>query len=564
MLALSWGQGAFSYKGVWVANDGQSRLRGGSCYAYQRRDKGTDDVLGRPAHLARVTASPPQRPIGRTYAGRSITKRFGGVPVLEDVSISFEPSEVHTLLGENGAGKSTLLKVMSGIYPLGTGELTLGGLRLGALTPRSAQQRGIYLVPQEPALMGPLSVTENLFLGALRRGRLPGTVDWRSMKRDAAGYLERVGLSIDPEQKAEQLSIAQQQLVECARALVHNCVVIFFDEPTSPLTAHEAGTLFEVVRALREDGYTLGFITHRLDEALRMSDRISVLRDGHVVLSAARSQVDRDALVTAMVGRELATAKSPGRRTAGQRRDEVLTVRDLSGPPDFDGVNMTVHTGEILGLAGLVGSGRTEIAETVFGLRRAAHGTVTLRGNRLEARNPRKCVDAGLVYLPEDRARHGIFAEVDVQRNVTAGILPRLPRSGPLLRARAERQTAAAATTKTAVRMRSLGSLMSTLSGGNQQRAVLSRWLLAGPAVAILDEPTRGVDIGAKEDIYRLIADLAGSGLAFVLISSDLGELTRTCDRVIAIYEGKISGELAGSALTGTALGALIVGAGAG
>jgi ABC-type sugar transport system ATPase subunit len=500
-------------------------------------------------------------PVGPRYQGRSLTKSFDGAPVLSHVDVTFEPGEIHSVVGENGAGKSTLVKIMAGIYQPDSGELMLGKDHLAGLSPRSAQQRGIYLVPQEPALMQSLSITENLFVGILRRGRLRFNVDWTSMKREASAYLDRVGLDIDPEARAEELSVAQQQLVECARALVHRCVVIYFDEPTSPLTGKEAGTLFEVMGSLRTDGYTLGFISHRLDEVLAISDRVTVLRDGARVLSAPRSEIDRAALVRAMVGRELTTRERVRAHVDAAGRKEMLTVEDLTSLPDFEAVSFSVRAGEVVGFAGLVGSGRTEIAETIFGLRPTDRGTVRVDGRLLEHRSPRTCIDAGLVYLPEDRGRHGIFAEVEVERNVTAGVIPRLERFGPLIKPAPERLLAKEATDRTAVRMTSLDTLMKSLSGGNQQRAMLSRWLLAGPRVAIFDEPTRGVDVGAKDDIYRLVARLAEDGLACVFISSELNELTITCDRVLAMYEGHVVGELSGAEITDASLGALVVGA---
>ncbi len=428
-----------------------------------------------------ATALAPGAPLGPRYLGRALTKSFDGATVLSDVTITFEPGEVQAVVGENGAGKSTLLKIMAGIYQPDSGELLLGQEHLSGLSPRSAQHRGIYLVPQEPALMGSLSLTENLFVGILRRGRLRINVDWRSMAREASDYLARVGLDIDPQRKADELSIAQQQLVECARALVHRCVVIFFDEPTSPLTAKEAGTLFDLMGSLRNDGYTLGFISHRLDEVLAISDRVTVLRDGAKVVSAPRSDVDRAGLVKSMIGRELTTRERVRAHFDAAGRKEMLAVEDLTSLPSFERVSFAVREGEILGLAGLVGSGRTEIAETIFGLRRADRGTVRLEGRLLAHRSPRICIDAGLVYLPEDRARHGIFADVDVKRNVTAGVIPRLKGFGPLIKPAPERMTAKQATDRTAVRMASLDTLIKALSGGNQQRAMLSRWLLAGP-----------------------------------------------------------------------------------
>ena len=513
------------------------------------------------ARLPSPPAAPaPSAPVGARYVGRSLTKSFEGATVLSHVDITFEPGEIHSLVGENGAGKSTLFKIMAGIYQPDGGELSLGQDRLTGLSPRSAQQHGIYLVPQEPALMQSLSVTENLFVGILRRGRLRFNVDWASMKREVAASLARVGLDVDPDQKAEELSIAQQQLVECARALVHRCSVIYFDEPTSPLTAKEAGTLFEVMGNLRAEGYTLGFISHRLDEVLAMSDRVTVLRDGAKVLSAPRSEVDADALVKAMIGRELTTRERVRDHVDAPRGTEMLTVEGLTSLPHFEGVSFKVRAGEIVGFAGLVGSGRTEVAETIFGLRPADQGTVRVAGRLLERRSPRTCIDAGLVYVPEDRGRHGIFADVEVGRNVTAGVIPHLARWGPIIKPAAERLMAKQATDRTAVRMASLDTLMKSLSGGNQQRAMLSRWLLAGPRVAIFDEPTRGVDVGAKDDIYHLVARLAEEGLACVFISSELNELTITCDRVVAMYEGHVVGELSGAEITDASLGTLIVG----
>ena len=490
--------------------------------------------------VASTHSSDPQ---GIRYVGSSITKSFDGATVLSQVSITFEAGEIHSVVGENGAGKSTLVKIMAGIYQPDSGELLLGQDRLVGLSPRSAQHRGIYLVPQEPALMQSLSITENLFVGILRRGRLRFNVDWRSMKREASAHLDRVGLDIDPEMKAEELSVAQQQLVECARALVHRCVVIYFDEPTSPLTGKEAGTLFEVMGSLRADGYTLGCISHRLDEVLAISDRVTVLRDGAKVLSAPRSEIDRAGLVKAMVGRELTTRERVRPHVDAAGRTEMLAVEDLTSLPHFEGVSFSVRAGEIVGL------------------RPADRGTVRVECKLLEHRTPRACIDVGLVYLPEDRGRHGIFAEVEVTRNVTAGVIPRLERFGPLIRPAAERLIAKQATEKTAVRMASLDTLMKALSGGNQQRAMLARWLLAGPRVAIFDEPTRGVDVGAKDDIYQLVAQLAEEGLACVLISSELSELTIICDRVLAMYEGHVVGELSGAEIADTSLGALVVGA---
>jgi ABC-type sugar transport system ATPase subunit len=491
------------------------------------------------------------------YGAFHVSKAFGGAAALSDVSVSFEPGEVHTLVGENGAGKSTLLKILAGVHQPNAGELVLNGERLRSLTPRAAQQRGVYLVPQEPTLMQSLSALENLFVGILPRGALPFVVDWRGMERSAGAFFSQVGLEIDPREPASSLSIAQQQLLECARALVHRCNIIFFDEPTSPLTAREADVLFALMRQLRDREFTLGFISHRLDEVLEISDRITVLRDSRLVTEMTAAEASRGSIVSAMVGHDIAVRQRRHRDLSSA--ETVLEVQALSAPGRFSDVSFVARRGEVLGLAGLVGSGRTEIAEAIFGLQPAS-GAVTLAGQPLTHRTPASLIDSGLIYLPEDRSRNGVFAEVDLERNITAAIIPRLPRRGPLLRPGAEYEIAEQASQRTRIVARSLSSSIKSLSGGNQQRAMFSRWLLADPKVAIFDEPTRGVDVGAKDDIYKIIDEISDTGVAVVMISSELEELVFLCDRVLAIYEGRIVTEVAGDDITLQRLGTLIVG----
>ncbi|HEX2701976.1 MAG TPA: sugar ABC transporter ATP-binding protein, partial [Solirubrobacteraceae bacterium] len=415
----------------------------------------------------------------------------------------------------------------------------------------------VYLVPQEPTLMGTLSALENLFVGIIPRGRLRFSVDWRAMEQSAGRFFAQVGLDIDPHTPASELSIAQQQLLECARALAHSCNVIFFDEPTSPLTAHEADILFALMRQLRERNFTLAFISHRLEEVLAISDRITVLRDSRVVAGFDPGKATRDKLVEAMVGHDIAARQRRQRSVADT--DTVLEVTALSLPGLFGDINFAVKKGEVLGLAGLVGSGRTEIAESIFGLR-SATGSVVLGGRPFARRSPAASIAKGLIYLPEDRGRHGVFADVELARNITAAVIPSLPRVGPLLRPPAEYELAEQAAERTRIVAPSLHAPIKALSGGNQQRAMFSRWLLAEPRVAIFDEPTRGVDVGAKEDIYQIIEAISDSGIAIVMISSELEELVFVCDRVIAIYEGRIVAEVAGDEITLAKLGALTVG----
>lgn len=495
------------------------------------------------------------------YEASAISKSFAGAMALSDVSVTFRPGEIHTLVGENGAGKSTLLRVMAGIHQPDSGRLVINGQQIHRLTPHMTQQLGIYLVPQEPTLMPHLSAMENLFLGVAPRRRIRFVVDWKLMRETAGGYFGQLGLSIDPRQKASTLSIAQQQQLECARALVHRCNVIFFDEPTSPLTEHEAEMLFGLMRRLRERQFTLGFISHRLEEVLALSDRVTVLRDAKVVASFEAGEATRERLITNMVGHEIAVQR---RRAVSASTGQVaLSVNGLTRAHEFRDISFDLEHGEVLGFAGLVGSGRTEVAETIFGLRRADHGSVVLGGVTMAHRTPRSCLDRGLVYLSEDRGRNGIFADVQLAPNVTAAVVPSLPRRRGLLDLAAERGLARDAMERTHVRALSADVPISALSGGNQQKAMFARWLLAKPKVAIFDEPTRGVDVGAKADIYALIDGLAQGGVGVIVISSELEELTWVCDRVIAVYEGQITGELRGEDITLATLGRLIVAEGA-
>ena len=496
---------------------------------------------------------------GVEYKALHVSKAFSSVPVLKDVSVSFHPGEIHSLLGENGAGKSTLLKIMSGVYTHDGGQLIRAGEELGQLSPAEAQRRGIYLVPQEPRLMPDLSVAENLYLGTLPRGRFGFNIDWTKARTTAEELLAAVGLDIDPRELAGKLPLAHQQLVECARGLARGCEVIFFDEPTSPLTSHEAEKLFALMRDLRQRGLTLGFISHRFDEVEELSDRLTVLRDGHVVGSHVRGEADRATLIEEMVGRALTLTKRAVQ--AANTGKVMLDVDNVVCEPKVSGISIQVRQGEIVGLAGLVGSGRTELSEAMFGLRTPSAGTVTVDGKDVTGASSDACIAAGLVYLAEDRGRNGIFAEVDLATNATSAIISRLPRGLRLLRRQSERQLAKEMLERMNVKAANMALPIKSLSGGNQQKVLLGRWVMAKPKVAIFDEPTRGVDIGAKEGIYEIIEDLAAEGLATLVISSELEELVRLCDRVYVVYEGRVVGELAGEAITLDAVGELAVGA---
>ena len=494
-------------------------------------------------------------------AGRGIIKRFSSVSVLHGIDIDFHPGRIHTLMGENGAGKSTLFKVFSGIHQPDGGHIEIAGVPTALRTPRFAQAHGIYLVPQEPALLGELTVSENMSLGHLPvTGGFPRRVDWKRTLSDSRAVLDQLGLNIDPQVSAKSLSIAQQQLIECAKALLRGCRTILFDEPTSPLTVREVDFLFGVMDRLRSEGYTLGFISHRMDEVLAVSDEISVLRDGTLVSTTGRGAFNRQLLVDQMVGRQVVVSRrrATGANTA-TASPAALEVRGLCSEPAFRNVTFQVRPGEVLGLAGLVGAGRTEIAEAIFGVR-AKSGTVVLNGAEISTLPVHEVIRRGLVYVPEDRAKHGAILPMSLAQNISAGSLGAVCHRLGYLDLGAERRVAQTLIEKFGVRAHSPEQPIRTLSGGNQQKVVLAKWMNTNPTVAILDEPTRGVDVGAKEEIYEVIESLARDGLAVIVISSDLEELIRLSDRVLALYEGDVVAELSGDDITAEAVGRAFLG----
>ncbi len=491
---------------------------------------------------------PQDRAVSGLYQATDITKSFGPVSVLRGISVALQPGQVHTMMGENGAGKSTLFKVMAGLVPPSGGSLELDGVPVSFDSPRDAHAHGIYLVPQEPALMPTLSVAETMFVGELpTTGRLR-RIDWAAMRTRARAALDMLGLDIAVDTEARLLSIAQAQQVECAKALLRGCRVILFDEPTSPLTSHEVERLFTIVRRLRGEGYTLAFISHRMEEVLEISDSISVLRDGVLVDSVPRERFDRARLLSQMVGREMRTI--PRRTVSFATERPVLEVRGLAHAPRFADVGFTLHRGEILGLAGLVGAGRTEIAETIFGLRRRDAGTVRLDGQDISALPTHAIIRAGLVYAPEDRARHGAVLPMSIAENVTSGLIERVRRRAGLMDRGHEDRIGAETVLRYGVRCAGTDQPLRQLSGGNQQKVVFGKWMGLGPKVAVLDEPTRGVDVGAKDEIYDIIESLARDGMAILVISSETEELVRLCDRILSVYEGRIVSELSGAAIT--------------
>jgi rhamnose transport system ATP-binding protein len=471
-----------------------------------------------------------------------IAVAFGGVQAVRGVSLEVRPGEVHALVGENGAGKSTLIRVMTGAVRAGAGTVAVGGRVVERPDPTRMRALGIAPIYQQPALLPDLSVAENLAFG-LEHGRTIRHIDWRGRRERARALLARVGVELDLDRPAGTLRMAEQQLVEIARALGTQANVLLLDEPTAALTDVEAARLFTLVRALRADGVGCVYISHRLEEVLALADRVSVLRDGRLMATRPIAELTRDDMVRLMVGRDvdLGLGGAPtGSRAADAR--PALDVRGLGCRASrLADVSLQLAPGEILGLAGLVGAGRTELARVLFGLTPADTGTIAVNGRACAIRTPSQAVALGLAYVPEDRRQHGVIGALSVAANTSLASLGRLARYGLLDRAR-ERAEAQRYVQEFAIRTPSIDAAVGTLSGGNQQKVALARWLATAPRVLILDEPTQGVDIGAKAEIHRLIRTLAGEGLAILLISSELTELLGLAHRIGVMRGGRLVG----------------------
>jgi ABC-type sugar transport system ATPase subunit len=468
-----------------------------------------------------------------------IGKRFPGVQALTDVSLAIARGACHALVGENGAGKSTLGKILAGLHRPDTGALRVDGHPVRFAGPRDALDAGIGMVHQELLFCENLTVAENLCLEAL-----PARQGWLRrglMRQRAREALERIGADLAPDRVLGELAIGQQQLVQIAAAVSRGARILIFDEPTSSLSQREAERLHALIRSLRGQGATVIYVSHRLADVLELCDTLTVLRDGRVVATRPAAGCTESELVELMIGRTLdGPARRTGPRTPGPER---LRVENLSRPGAFEGISFSLRAGEILGFAGLVGSGRTEVAETVFGLDRLAAGRVFRHGREVRCGSPRTAMAAGLGLVPEDRKRHGLVPGLGAGANITLSILERLSTLGWVRRG-AERDLAEGYVRRLAIRTAGLEAPAATLSGGNQQKLVLARWLAAECGVLILDEPTRGVDVGAKAEIHGQIRDLADQGLAVWLISSELPELLNLADRILVMRGGRIAGEM--------------------
>ncbi len=470
----------------------------------------------------------------------AIRKSYAGVRALDEVSFDLRPGEVHAIVGENGAGKSTLIKVFTGAVSPDAGTMEVAGRLVGRLDPHAAHALGIAAIYQQPALFPTLTVAENIAL-ALERGSVWCRVDWTARSRRARELLEMAGASIDPRRLVETLSMPEQQMVEIAKAIGADARVVIMDEPTASLTDREVDALLAVVRRLRDRGVGIIYISHRLDEVFSIADRITVLRDGRTVGTLEANGIDRAQVVRMMVGREL-SAVFPKREVAigGPALELRAVAHRASGIRD---VSFTVHSGEIFGIAGLVGSGRTELAEVLFGLRPADGGEILLRGAAVSISSPEDAIAKGIGYVPEDRRHHGVILELSVATNVSLADLDRVSRAG-LIDGDRERAAAVRLAESLRIKAPSVEAQVQALSGGNQQKVALARWLAIEPAVLILDEPTQGVDVGSKAEIHALMTALAGRGLAIVMISSELPEILGMSDRIAVMRGGRVRGIL--------------------
>ena len=492
---------------------------------------------------------------------RDVSKSFPGVKALDKVRLKAWGGEILALMGENGAGKSTLMKILSGAYQADPGgQILIDGQPVSIADPITARRLGIAIIYQELALAPNLTVAENIYLG--REPSRAGRIDRRAMREGCRAVLERLGAPFTPDTLVGTLSIAEQQLVEIARALQAESKILVLDEPTTALSSRETERLFALVRQLRAEGIALIYISHRMAEIYELADRVTVLRDGSYVGTLERGEIDAPRLVRMMVGRDLSSFYKKAHNPHGGRGPVVLEVRGLTdGGRRVHPCDLTLHRGEVLGIAGLVGSGRTELARLIYGADPRAGGEVRLNGKRAEIRSPGEALEAGIAYLTEDRKGLGLFLDMSCGGNINLGVIARDALPGGVLNLAAGRRRAAQAFGALRVRAASPQVTVGGLSGGNQQKVLLSRWLETHPQVLILDEPTRGVDIGAKSEMYRIIDDLAQRDMGVIVISSELPEIIGICDRVLVMREGRIAGEVRGPGITQEAIIAHATGA---
>jgi rhamnose transport system ATP-binding protein len=462
-----------------------------------------------------------------------VSKQFGATLALDDVSLELRHGEIHALLGENGAGKSTLIKIMTGVQRQDSGEILIAGAPVRVTSSQDAQRLGVAAIYQEPMIFPDLSVAENIFIGHRDRGKI---VDRRRMEREAREVLARLDVRLDVGEPARGLTLAEQQTVEIAKAISLDVRVLIMDEPTASLSAHEVQRLFRIVHTLRQQGVAILFISHRMEEVFEIADRITILRDGRWISTTPRAELTPATAISRMVGREVRELFRRERRQPGPLR---LSVRGLHREGAFQDVSFDLRAGEVLGFAGLVGARRTDIGLALFGIAPADGGEIALDGTPVTVTSPRDAMALGIAYSTEDRRQLGLVMPLSIAANVSLPSLPRFLSPAGMVRRAEERATAEAFRQRLSIRAASVDTPAASLSGGNQQKVVISKWLETNPKVMILDEPTRGIDVGAKVEVHQLIDDLAARGMAIILISSDLPEVLAMSDRILVMREGR-------------------------
>lgn len=465
-------------------------------------------------------------------------KRFGGVHALVGASLTVDAGEIVGLLGENGAGKSTLVKTLAGLHSLDEGTIELSGQPFHQGNPRAARDQGVAIIYQEPSLFPDLTLAENVFVG--RQPLTAGRVDWATMVARTTTMFADLGIDLDPRRQARGLSIADQQMVEIVKALSVEAQLIIMDEPSAALSAAEVDRLLDVARRLRAQGRGVIYISHRLDEVLELCDSVTIMRDGATIATAPVAEVDTAQIVRWMVGREITDMFPKVHTEVGE---VVLDVRDLSSEGEFTGISFSVRRGEIVALAGLVGSGRSEVVRTIFGIDRYDGGSIRLLGKELHRHTPAKAMASGIALVPEDRRLQGLFMPASIAHNTAITVLGRL-RKGLLLRTSSERRVAKDWAGQLQLKYANIDDPVERLSGGNQQKVVLSKWLATNPTLLIVDEPTRGIDVGTKAEVHRLLSEQAAKGMAVLMVSSDLPEVLGMADRILVMREGRLVAEI--------------------
>ncbi|GAB3690583.1 sugar ABC transporter ATP-binding protein [Spirosoma flavus] len=468
---------------------------------------------------------------------RGLTKTFSGVKALDNVQLAVRRGEVHALMGENGAGKSTLMKILIGLETPDSGEIQFEGDDLTTGHVRDVMKKGISMIHQEMLLVPELTVAQNIFLGREANGNLFSWLNDRNLNQQAAELLKQMGVDIAPDVPMKRLSVAQMQMVEIAKAISNDAKVIIMDEPTSALSDKEVATLFSIIKDLTAKGVAIIYISHKMDEIFTISDTITVLRDGTYIGTKPASELDIDTLITMMVGRKIESL-FPSSKT--ERGKEVLSVKKLSRQGEFENISFSAYEGEVLGIAGLMGAGRTEIARTIYGLDKPDSGEIYLQGKFIAVKSPQEAIQRGVGYVSEDRKKLGFIPRLSVRQNITLSSL-RQHAKGGLVQAQSEAASAQAIMNDLKIKAASPNQPVVYLSGGNQQKVVIGKVLLSSPSLVILDEPTRGIDIGAKAEIYKLINQLKEKGIAVILISSELPELLGLSDRILVLAKGKLT-----------------------